>query len=180
MRLDGRHLLLALLLLLFGGVLLASSPRTALGLVTVLVNRSHADVPVEDAWALDDWLADPRRRKPLLVDVRTAAEWEVSHLPGARSVPQPDAAAAPFADLPRSTPIVVYCSVGWRSAKAVRTLRAAGFTEVRNLSGGIFVWANRGHRMVRPDGRRATLVHPYTSNWGRLLDPRVRAEPDSP
>lgn len=176
MRLDGRHLLLVLLLLLFAGVLLAASPRTALRLVTALVNRSHADVPLEDAWALDDWLADPRRRKPLLVDVRTAAEWEVSHLAGARSVPQPDPAAAPFADLPRNTPMVVYCSVGWRSANAAQRLRAAGFSEVRNLSGGIFVWANRGHRLVRPDGRRATVVHPYTTSWGRLLDPRVRAE----
>lgn len=180
MRLDGRHALLGLLLLVLAAVLVAASPRTALGLVTAAVNRVHADVPQTDAWTLADLLADPRRRKPLLVDVRTAAEWEVSHLPGARTVPQPDPTAAPFADLPRSTPILVYCSVGWRSARAARALRAAGFTEVRNLSGGIFVWANRGHRLVRPDGRRASVVHPYTGNWGRLLEPRVRGALPTP
>ena len=35
---------------------------------------------------LADWLADRHRPAPVLLDVRTPAEWEVSHLPGARRV----------------------------------------------------------------------------------------------
>src|SRR5882672_9474013 len=41
---------------------------------------------------LSDWLADKKRPAPVLLDVRTPAEWKVSHLPGARRVdPQADA-----------------------------------------------------------------------------------------
>ena len=32
---------------------------------------------------LSDWLGDKSRQPPVLVDVRTSAEWSVSHLPGA-------------------------------------------------------------------------------------------------
>src|SRR6476660_10394190 len=41
---------------------------------------------------LADWLADKRRPAPVLLDVRTLEEWNVSHLPGARRI-EPAAAA---------------------------------------------------------------------------------------
>jgi adenylyltransferase/sulfurtransferase len=36
---------------------------------------------------------------------------------------------------------VVYCKSGARSERAVRQLRAAGFTRVSNLAGGILRWS---------------------------------------
>ena len=105
--------------------------------------------------------------KPVLLDVRTAAEFEVSHLAGARRV-DPD---APTVALPKNTPIVTYCSVGYRSAKFAQRMQEAGFTNVRNLDGSIFQWANEG-RPVEPSGK----VHPYNQKWGVLLDPARRAE----
>ena len=106
--------------------------------------------------------------KPVLLDVRTAAEFDVSNLSGARRV-DPDAAAASVA-LPKNTPIVTYCSVGYRSAKFAQRLQEAGFTNVRNLDGSIFQWANEG-RPVEPPGK----VHPYNKKWGALLKPKMRA-----
>src|SRR3982750_4408595 len=41
---------------------------------------------------LADWLADKRRPAPVLLDVRTEDEWNVSHVPGARRI-EPAAAA---------------------------------------------------------------------------------------
>ncbi len=105
--------------------------------------------------------------KPVLLDVRTAAEFDVSHLAGAKRV-EPDAATVA---LPKNTPIVTYCSVGYRSAKFAQRLQEAGFTNVRNLEGSIFQWANEG-RPVEP----GTKVHPYNKKWGVLLDPARRAE----
>src|SRR5689334_3301081 len=44
---------------------------------------------------LSNWISDTHRSQPILLDVRTRAEWEVSHLPSARWVdPQNDPAAA--------------------------------------------------------------------------------------
>ena len=107
--------------------------------------------------------------KPVLLDVRTAAEFDVSHLAGARRA-DPEATAASVA-LPKNTPIVTYCSVGYRSAKFAQRLQDAGFTNVRNLEGSIFQWANEG-RPIEPAGK----VHPYNSKWGALLNPTLRAK----
>ena len=105
--------------------------------------------------------------QPVLLDVRTAAEFEVSRLAGARRV-DPDAATVA---LPKDAPIVTYCSVGYRSAKFAQRLQAAGFTNVRNLDGSIFQWANEG-RPVEPSAK----VHPFNKKWGALLDAARRAE----
>ena len=106
--------------------------------------------------------------KPVLLDVRTAEEFNVSHLSGARRV-DPDAATVA---LPKDTPIITYCSVGYRSAKFAQRLQDAGFTNVRNLDGSIFQWANEG----RPIAGSAGKVHPFNKKWGVLLDAARRAE----
>jgi len=123
---------------------------------------------------LADWLADQKRPAPILLDVRTPAEWKVSHLPGARWV-DPDASAETAAGATaKDAPIVTYCAVGYRSGKMAQRLRAAGFTQVQNLEGSIFQWANE-HRPLRRDGKPVTQVNPYNAFWGRLLRPEVRA-----
>ena len=105
--------------------------------------------------------------KPVLLDVRTQAEFDVSRIAGARRV-DPDAKSVA---LPKDTLIVTYCSVGYRSAKFAQRLQEAGFTNVRNLEGSIFQWANEG-RATEPSAK----VHPYNEKWGALLDPARRAE----
>lgn len=123
---------------------------------------------------LAEWLADKNRPAPVLLDVRTPAEWNVSHLPHARRV-DPKATAQEAADgLPKDSPIVAYCSVGYRSGLVARRLRAAGFTQVQDLEGSIFQWANEGRPLVH-DGQPAQKVHPYNATWGKLLRPEVRA-----
>jgi rhodanese-related sulfurtransferase len=123
---------------------------------------------------LADWLADKRRPAPVLLDVRTEDEWNVSHLPGGRRVEPAAAAEIVRADLPKEAPIVTYCAVGYRSGEMAQRLRAAGFTNVRNLEGSIFQWANEHRPLVRGD-ERVSQVHPYNSFWGRLLTDDVRA-----
>jgi rhodanese-related sulfurtransferase len=113
---------------------------------------------------LNEWLAEPA--PPLLWDVRTPAEYAVSHLPSADLV-SGDAIAA-GAGLSPDTPIVVYCSVGYRSAAIAAQLQAAGFRQVFNLEGSIFEWANQ-HRPIYANGQIVQQVHPYNRHWGKLL-----------
>jgi rhodanese-related sulfurtransferase len=72
--------------------------------------------------------------RPLLVDVRTPAEFAAGHLPEARNIPV-DELRSRLVELPRERPIVAYCQVGQRGYLATRILVQAGFA-ARNLSGG--------------------------------------------
>jgi len=122
---------------------------------------------------LADWLADKQRQPPVLLDVRTEEEWNVSHLPGARRVDPNAPVEKVISGVPKETPIVTYCAVGYRSGALATKLREAGFTNVRNLEGSIFQWANEHRPLVRED-QPVTTVHPYSSLWGRLLTDDVR------
>lgn len=122
---------------------------------------------------LADWLSS-KRTPPLLLDVRTVEEWNVSHLPGARRI-EPNATPEEAAKgLTKETPIVTYCAVGYRSGEVAERLRAAGFTNVRNLEGSIFQWANE-HRPLVHENASVARVHPYNGFWGRLVNDDVRA-----
>ncbi|MGB4440736.1 MAG: rhodanese-like domain-containing protein [Coriobacteriia bacterium] len=74
-----------------------------------------------------------------LVDVRTAAEFEAGHLPGAELVPLNTFEAA-AAGWDPSEPIVLYCATGSRSSQAAAVLRGLGFKTVYDLGGGIVQW----------------------------------------
>lgn len=111
-----------------------------------------------------------RQQQPALavLDTRTAAEYRVSHLPGARFLDYDAFTAAAVRDLPREQPVVVYCSVGVRSERIGEQLRALGFRDVRNLYGGIFQWSNEARPLVDAQGP-TRRVHPYSALWGAWL-----------
>jgi molybdopterin/thiamine biosynthesis adenylyltransferase/rhodanese-related sulfurtransferase len=76
-----------------------------------------------------------------LVDVREPFEYQICHLEGSKLVPLGQLQAR-VGDLSKSKTVVVYCHHGRRSANAVSYLTSAGFTDVRNLRGGIAAWRN--------------------------------------
>ena len=78
--------------------------------------------------------------QPFLLDVREPHEWEIAHLDGATLIPL-NTLPGHLDELPRDQEIVVYCKGGTRSAKALNTLKDAGFRNLRNLEGGITRWA---------------------------------------
>lgn len=111
---------------------------------------------------------------PVLLDARTEEEYAVSHLDRAQLIPPDFDETLPesLAEMANETPIVVYCSVGYRSAKVAQQLKKAGFCQVFNLEGGLFEWANEGRPMVR-DGQPTSSVHPYNATWGKLVNDRA-------
>ncbi|MDV3244346.1 MAG: molybdopterin-synthase adenylyltransferase MoeB [Nitrososphaerales archaeon] len=80
--------------------------------------------------------------KPFLLDVREPLEYQVCRLEGAKLLPL-DQLRKRVNELDKAGDIVVYCKTGDRSVKAVRLLRDAGFSKVRNLKGGIKAWADQ-------------------------------------
>lgn len=110
------------------------------------------------------------RDQALLIDVREPAEFAISHIPGAENITNPEVIASMLLESGRD--IVVYCSVGYRSAAMARTLQSLGLNNVSNLQGSIFAWANEGLPLVNQSGSTAN-VHPYDDEWGRLLEKSV-------
>ncbi len=134
-----------------------------------VVRSRFPQIPQLQPSELAVWLADPHREPPLLLDVRTAAEFNVSHLAGAVRV-DPSARGSqltPF--LKGDRPLVVYCSVGYRSSDLAIRLRAAGQTNVLNLEGSIFAWANEDRPLVTGSNQPVRWVHPYNQTFGQLL-----------
>ena len=120
------------------------------------------------------WLADPLKPQPILLDARSEAEYAVGHLRQSQRIEPHDPDLAQFTES-KDKPIVVYCSVGYRSARIAERLQQAGFSVVYNLEGSIFQWANEG-RSVFKDDRPTMLVHPYNALWGKLLKSEYRAQ----
>ncbi len=104
-----------------------------------------------------------------LVDARSAEEFAVSRIAGAVRADDDGVAQLEALGVLRSDQVVVYCSVGYRSAVLARVLQEAGYTNVRNLDGSLFAWANEGRPLVSDDGE-VRGVHPFNSRWGRYLD----------
>lgn len=136
------------------------------------ISARYPDVPWVAPATLARWMSRPEDERPHLLDVRKPEEFAVSHLRGAVRV-DPD--HPDLERIPRDgRPLVVYCSVGWRSGTLGALLRERGHERVYNLTGGIFAWANEG-RPVWARGRRAQQVHPYDAEWGQLLREGLRS-----
>lgn len=120
------------------------------------------DVPI--IWPAELLAQSESANRPVLLDVRPPAERAVSVLAGALT----DAAS-----IPAGSKVVVYCTVGLRSGRAVQQLRARGVDAV-NLRGGILGWLAAGGVVVDESGAPTRRVHVYGRRWN-LVPPDVTA-----
>ncbi|MFL5270465.1 MAG: rhodanese-like domain-containing protein, partial [Anaeromyxobacteraceae bacterium] len=68
-----------------------------------------------------------------VLDVRTAEEFGAGHLPGALNIPFDEVAKRHAEVGPPTTPVLVYCKSGRRSAVAAQELRKAGFGAIYDM-----------------------------------------------
>ncbi|MBK7308206.1 MAG: rhodanese-like domain-containing protein [Chitinophagaceae bacterium] len=79
-----------------------------------------------------------------LIDVRTAAEYKRSHLPGAVNFSYLNFHFGRDVDsLDRNKPVLVYCQTCHRSPLAARKMKRLGFRKVYDLKGGYQKWTGR-------------------------------------
>lgn len=113
---------------------------------------------------------------PILLDTRKQEEYTVSHLKNAIWVGyksfEEDSVMAKITD--KNTPIVVYCSIGVRSEDIGEKLLKAGYTNVKNLYGGIFEWKNQGNAVYKNTSIETDSVHTFNKQWGKLLNQGVK------
>lgn len=90
---------------------------------------------------LADWLADPERQRPFLLDVREMWEYEHCHLVDSVLIPM-HTVPLRMADLDPEADVVVVCHHGGRSMQVAMFLERNGFSSVFNLQGGVDAWAH--------------------------------------
>ncbi|MBS1966241.1 MAG: rhodanese-like domain-containing protein [Chloroflexi bacterium SZAS-1] len=80
-----------------------------------------------------------------LLDVRSAEEYtNDGHVAGSTLIPLPDLARR-ASELPTDRPIVCICRSGNRSTTACNQLANQGFTQLRNVQGGMIAWGQAGY-----------------------------------
>ena len=111
----------------------------------------------------------------MILDTRKKEEFDVSHIKNAiwvghKSFEQDSV----LKKIPsKETAIMVYCSIGVRSEDIGEKLLKAGYTNVKNLYGGIFEWKNQGNAVYK-NNVETDSVHAFNKQWGKLLKKGVK------
>lgn len=109
-----------------------------------LLERTARETPQELAAALSG------STPPLVLDVRSAKEWQTAHIEGSLNIPLPDLQARQ-AEVPRDRPVAVHCQSGYRSSAAVSVLQRQHAGCFTDLAGGIAAWQAAGLPTVTPE-----------------------------
>ena len=96
----------------------------------------------------------------VVVDVRSAAEVNVSIIPGAITKAAYESDRAKY----RGKLVIPYCTVGGRSGAYAKKLAGDG-VEVMNYKGSILKWIDAGLPLVTVDGKPTNRVHTYSDRY---------------
>jgi adenylyltransferase/sulfurtransferase len=78
----------------------------------------------------------------VLIDVREPSEYQIARIGGSKLIPLGEIPVR-YGEVPRDGDVVVHCKMGGRSRQAVDFLKTKGYTNVKNLSGGIDAWSRQ-------------------------------------
>ncbi|RZT75447.1 rhodanese-related sulfurtransferase [Pseudonocardia sediminis] len=137
-----------------------------------------------DGPTLDRWMRSPASPAPLVIDVRSAAEYESAHVRGSYHVPLATLAEH-TADLAAhlDSPVVLVCQSGVRAEQGRRHLATVGLDRAHVLDGGLPAFSAADGEVVH--GRRAWALERQVRlvagslvlaglTAGQLLHPRAR------
>ena len=99
--------------------------------------------PKDAAAAVDPAAAPDAARRPLIVDVREPDEFAAERVAGVVLLPISQFVAR-HAELPKDRPLLMLCAAGSRSTSATMYLLQSGWTDVRNVTGGMIGWRYAG------------------------------------
>jgi len=96
---------------------------------------------------LADYDITPKQLKDMMdsnpdlfvLDVREPHEIAICAIEGTTKIPLGEVASR-YAEVPQDQPVVVHCKLGGRSAQAVEFLQSRGYSNAKNLAGGIIRW----------------------------------------
>jgi rhodanese-related sulfurtransferase len=105
----------------------------------------------------------------VFLDTREPEEYNVSHLPNAILFGYDAPNWKAVDTLSKDKTVIVYCSIGVRSQNIAEDLEEKGFSNIKNLYGGIFLWADQSREMVDLQNNETAKVHGYNKFWGRWV-----------
>ncbi len=105
----------------------------------------------------------------IVFDAREKKEFNVSHIPGAIYIGYDEPDLSVLSTQQKNKKLLFYCSIGYRSEKIAEKAFELGFTEVYNLYGGIFEWANQGNELNSISEEKTQKVHAYSWLWGKWI-----------
>lgn len=111
------------------------------GIIFLLNNTgggAPSEISVAQAYAKYD------QEDVIFIDVREQSEWDEFHAPLATLIPLGELDAR-LSELPKDKEIVVVCRSGNRSQVGRDKLKAAGFTNVTSMAGGMIEWRSAGY-----------------------------------
>ena len=110
-----------------------------------------------------------RQDQMLILDARDRKEFDMSHIPNATFIGYKNWDKNVLKDVSKDTPIVLYCSIGYRSEKIGEKLLKMGYTNVKNLYGSIFEWVNQGNPIVDKNQLPTNNIHTYNEKWSQWV-----------
>ena len=139
----------------------------------VLLKYNKQSIPYISAEMLVEIQNDPTI---VLLDSREKKEYEVSHIKGALYAGYEDFDLQKVSKNIKSkdAQIIVYCSLGVRSEDIAETLQKAGYTNIKNLYGGIFNWKNNNLPIVNRQQKPTDSVHVYSKQWAKWLTKGIK------
>lgn len=129
-------------------------------------------VPTIQSDELEDLIEE--NKDLVILDIRSAEEFNVSHLPGAIFIDYDNFTSRALEGVSKNDEVIVYCSVGYRSERIGEKMQEMGFNKVRNLYGGIFKWKNDGRNVVNLHQSVTDSVHTYNKKWSQWLEKGIK------
>ncbi len=105
----------------------------------------------------------------ILLDTRSPEEFEVSHIEGAQMIDYDNFKKTDVKNIDKNAEVIVYCSVGYRSERIGEKMQKMGFTNVKNLYGGIFDWKNQDQEVLNKKDQPTDSIHTYNRAWSQWL-----------
>jgi molybdopterin/thiamine biosynthesis adenylyltransferase/rhodanese-related sulfurtransferase len=113
-----------------------------------LLSAAKAQITEVDTVAVADKIA---AGNVVVLDVREPDEFEQGALPEVIHIPRGHLEAqVETRIIDKSTPVVVYCAGGVRSAFAAKTLQELGYSNVVSMAGGFGKWKDEGRTWLTP------------------------------
>lgn len=114
------------------------------------------------------------KEEAIFLDAREIEEFQVSHLPNAIHVGYDYFNIQKWKYLiNKKKPIIVYCTVGYRSEKIAEQLQRNGFKNVKNLYGGIFEWVHQNNPL-HCNKKHTDSVHTFNKEWSQWLQKGIK------
>ncbi len=111
------------------------------------------------------------QKKVVIFDSREKREYDVSHIPNANYIGNKNFSSKDISEnFPdKNIQIVVYCTIGIRSETISKKLADAGYTNIKNLYGGICEWKNKNYKILDSTNTETNNVHTYSKHWSNWL-----------